>query len=96
MEELQQHQSEKRKGMFTSMAIHVGILLLFLIPIVKFQDPPPGQQGILVSLGYPDQGQGEDRPDTQQDEEVDPTPPTETEVSEEEVEENRARGSRGC
>ncbi len=36
----------------------VLLLILLIIPILTYQDPPPGQEGILVNLGLPDQGQG--------------------------------------
>ncbi|MDH3648851.1 MAG: cell envelope integrity protein TolA [Saprospiraceae bacterium] len=70
----------------TSLAIHVGFLLLALIPFLTFQVPPPGQMGVLVSFGAQDMGQGDDRPDTQQEEYVEPKPPSESEMAEEQEE----------
>lgn len=66
--------------MFTSLAVHVGLFILLLLPLMKFQVPPPGQQGILVSFGNPEMGQGDDRPATQMEEEVEPLPPQEEAV----------------
>jgi hypothetical protein len=51
-------------------------LLLLILPFIRFPMPPPGQQGILVSLGVPDQGEGKDLPETQPVEKVTPKPET--------------------
>lgn len=55
-----EEQKNKRRGWMTSTVIHIFILILLLIPFFTYQDPPPGQEGILVNLGMPDLGQGED------------------------------------
>jgi outer membrane biosynthesis protein TonB len=65
-----EEQANKRRGMIISIAIHVLIILLAILPFLKYPDPPPGQEGVLISFGEPDAGQGDDRPDVQQ---VDPT-----------------------
>lgn len=59
----------------TSTVIHGLILALLFLPLLKFPIPPPGQEGILVSFGVPDQGEGDDKPMTQNEEKVEPTPP---------------------
>lgn len=88
MEETNANEKDKRKGWVISFATHAVILILALLPFLQYEDPPPGQQGVLVSFGAPDMGRGDDRPDTQQEEEVVPEPPSEEEVvEEEEVEE---------
>ncbi|MCO6492024.1 MAG: energy transducer TonB [Phaeodactylibacter sp.] len=77
-------EQNKKRGMMTSVAIHVFLIMLALLPLLTFPDPPPGQAGILVNLGLPDEGQGtenappaesvaEDIPD-QPEEEVTPPP----------------------
>lgn len=68
-------EKNRRKGLVVSILIHILLLLLILLPFITFPIPPPGQEGILVSLGVPDQGEGDDRPDTQNEEIVDPKPP---------------------
>jgi len=68
----------------------VVFILLFFLHLLKYQDPPPGQAGILVSFGEPNIGQGEEvsapppAPAEEPEEEVQPAEP---EVSEPEVEE---------
>ncbi len=86
MEETKANRNDRRKGWITSFSIHAILLLLALLPFLEFEVPPPGQQGVLVSFGAPDMGSGDDRPDTQQEEMVEPEPPAEEQV-EEEVEE---------
>lgn len=67
---------DKEIAKWTSVFIHVAMLIILFIPLLKFPIPPPGQEGILVSLGMPDQGQGDDKPMTQNEEKVaDPAPP---------------------
>jgi hypothetical protein len=61
-------EGNKRKGMVTSVLIHLLLMILLILPFIGYPVPPPGQQGILVSLGEIDQGQGNDRPDTQNEE----------------------------
>lgn len=46
--------------MIWSVTLHTLILILGLLPFFTYPDPPPGQEGILVNLGLPDQGQGEE------------------------------------
>ncbi len=82
MEDTNANKADRRKGWVTSFAVHAVLLLLALLPFMEFQVPPPGQQGVLVSFGAPDMGSGDDRPDTQQEEEVEPEPPAEEQVEE--------------
>jgi len=61
-----------------------------ILPFITFPIPPPGQQGIVVNLGIPDAGQGDDRPETQNKEVVPPTPPSSAKpIAEEEPEPER-------
>ncbi|NND08071.1 MAG: hypothetical protein HKN87_16955 [Saprospiraceae bacterium] len=85
MEETNTNERDKRRGWIISFATHAVILILALLPFLQYEDPPPGQQGVLVSFGAPDMGSGDDRPDTQQEAEVVPEPPSEEEMVEEEV-----------
>jgi len=77
--ELRQEEENRRKGYIVSGIFHAIILILLLLPFLRYPDPPPGQQGILVSFGAPDMGSGDSRPDTQQEEMVEPKPPSEQE-----------------
>ncbi|MBK7427487.1 MAG: cell envelope integrity protein TolA [Saprospiraceae bacterium] len=69
----------KRRGLITSIIIHALVLLIAILPLLSYPDPPPGQEGILVSFGGPDIGMGDSKPDTQQEEVVEPKPPSEEE-----------------
>jgi len=80
----------------TSTVVHGLILALLFLPLLKFPIPPPGQEGILVSFGVPDQGEGDDKPMTQNEEMVDPAPPSappppSEQIAEPEVEEKPAK-----
>ncbi len=50
----------KKRGIRAAVLFNVALILLALIPIIRFQDPPPGQEGILVNLGIPDVGEGDE------------------------------------
>lgn len=56
----QQEEKNKKRGMITSISVHIGLILLALLPLLAFPDPPPGQEGILVNLGLIDTGEGDD------------------------------------
>jgi membrane protein involved in colicin uptake len=71
-----EEQSNRRRGMIISFIAHAVIILLALLPFLQYPEPPPGQEGVLISFGEPDVGEGEDRPDVQQeDPEVQPSAP---------------------
>ncbi len=53
-------EQNKRRGMILSISIHVVLVAMMLLPLLTFPDPPPGQAGILVNLGLPDEGQGDE------------------------------------
>ena len=72
----EQEKQNRRKGITVSTVFQVLLIILALLPLLTFPDPPPGQEGILVNLGLPDVGQG--------DENAGPAEPT---VQEEVVEE---------
>ena len=50
-----------RRGKIAAVIAGVLLIVLMLVNIFSYQNPPPGQPGILVNLGFIDQGQGEDR-----------------------------------
>ncbi len=60
-------EKNRKKAMVISGIVHALILLLALLPLMKYPVPPPGQAGVLVSFGEPDRGSGNDTPDTQQE-----------------------------
>jgi outer membrane biosynthesis protein TonB len=55
-----QEQKQKRRGLITSMFVHSIAVILLLLPFLEIPIPPPGQEGILVNLGLPDVGQGDE------------------------------------
>lgn len=59
----------------------IALIIALLIPIFFYQDPPPGQPGILVNLGTPDQGQGDENAQASaaQPAQAEPEPPTPSE-----------------
>lgn len=85
MESIITHQERKNsnRGKVISVIVHIGLILLALLPLLTYPDPPPGQEGILVNLGIPDVGQGDDN--------AGPTAAAEPEVAEDtpEVEESQ-------
>ncbi len=74
-------EKNKNKGMISSTIIHVLILLLFFINFFEFEWPPKNESGILVALGLPDEGEGDDNPDTQDKEIVEEVTKPTTEKS---------------
>ncbi|CAH1000286.1 hypothetical protein LEM8419_01437 [Neolewinella maritima] len=75
-------ESEIRGDRVGKIAATIGlvlVILLLLANIFSFQNPPPGQPGILVNLGFVDMGQGEENaaaPSTPEPDPVpEPTPP---------------------
>ncbi len=81
---------DKRRSLAISLLIHILLLLAALLPLLSYTDPPPGQEGILVNLGLPDQGQGFDNagptaPTAAEPQEEPAETPEEVEVAEEEA-----------
>lgn len=94
----QREEKNKRRGLLVSIAIHIALFLILLIPLFQFPIPPPGQQGILVSLGIPDMGQGEEvaassAEEQTEQEEAEPAAAAEAQPEQEEVQEKRAASS---
>jgi outer membrane biosynthesis protein TonB len=56
--QLAKEKKEKRKAMIISFLFHLGTIILLMLPLLKYPDPPPGQDGILIALGNPDEGTG--------------------------------------
>lgn len=77
--------ANRQKARVTSIVFLVIFLFLLIFPLLKYPDPPPGQEGVLVNLGIPDVGQGEENAPESQAEEAAPPEPEETQ--EEQVEE---------
>jgi len=85
----QRQQKDQERSLITTFVFHFILIILALLPLLYSQNPPPGQEGILVNLGLPDMGQGEDNAppaetseeeeeESQPEEEVQPEPEPET------------------
>ena len=55
---VEKEKKERRKAMLLSFLFHVATIILLILPLLKYPDPPPGQDGILIALGNPDEGTG--------------------------------------
>jgi outer membrane biosynthesis protein TonB len=79
-----QEQKNRRIGLLTSIGVHAALLLLFLFAMAwRAPDPPLPEFGIIVNVGFDDEGSG----DVQTDKPAsDPTTQEEEQVIEEPVE----------
>lgn len=50
----------KRKGQLAGGIMFLFLVIILLLPLFWYQNPPPGQEGIQVNLGIPDIGMGDD------------------------------------
>jgi len=55
-------QASQQKGWVVSLVTHILILALFCVPFILYHAPEPVSEGLLVSLGLPDEGQGDEVP----------------------------------
>lgn len=55
---VEKEKKEKRNAMILSFLFHLGTIILLMLPLLQYPDPPPGQDGILIALGNPDEGTG--------------------------------------
>ncbi|MFQ3333168.1 MAG: hypothetical protein ACI8ZH_001066, partial [Flavobacteriales bacterium] len=46
----------KRKGIIGTVLFHALLLVAFLFMGLKYQDPPPAEEGISINFGYMDEG----------------------------------------
>lgn len=86
----------KNVGKIVSMVIHIIVVILLFLNIFTYPDPPPGQEGVLVSLGQPEVGMNDEpadaaaEPESAEEVADEPVEETVTEPVEEEVEEEPA------
>lgn len=64
----------RQRSFVISVSIHVVLLFLLFASFLTFPDPPPGQEGILVNLGLPDVGQGDENAAAGTPDVAEPTP----------------------
>ena len=74
-------EKNQKAGKITSTIFHIIIIALLFLPFFTYPDPPPGQEGVLVSLGQPEVGMNDTKADAAAE------PETAEEVAEEPVEE---------
>jgi outer membrane biosynthesis protein TonB len=67
-------ESNRRKGIIFSVVFHVLVIILAALYGFTFQNPPPEAAGILVNLGIPDVGQGEENAPAASPAEAEPEP----------------------
>lgn len=72
-----QEREHNRRGRNASIIFAILVIIVMILPILTYPTPPPGQEGILVNLGLPDVGQGDDNAGPAAPAEPIPTPPQE-------------------
>lgn len=55
-------QSSQGKGWIVSLLMHILVIIGLFLPMMVSKTPPPQQEGLLVNLGLPDEGQGQETP----------------------------------
>jgi TonB family protein len=55
-------QAARGRGWIVSLLTHILIIIALCLPMIVFKTPPPEQEGLLVNLGLPDEGQGQETP----------------------------------
>lgn len=67
MEATLEHKNDQTQSKSSVLSLLLFLLLLvaLVIPIFHYQIPPPAQEGVLVSFGEPDKGDGNDAPAVQ-------------------------------
>lgn len=58
----EKNQTALGKGWLISFLFHLILVAILFIPILIYQTPPPEEEGVMVSLGLPDEGQGDEAP----------------------------------
>jgi outer membrane biosynthesis protein TonB len=61
-------QSSQGKGWIVSLITHILLIAVLFLPMIVSKIPPPEEEGLLVNLGLPDEGQGEETPQGTTDE----------------------------
>jgi protein TonB len=54
----------KRKGIIGTILIHTLLMVAFLFMGLKYQDPPPAEEGISINFGFSEEGFGEVEPES--------------------------------
>lgn len=78
----QREERNEARGRLAGAITFIALIVMLFIPIFFHLNPPPGQEGILVNLGLPDMGQGDENagpslpaaPSEPQEQQPDPEP----------------------
>lgn len=64
----------KKKALMGTIMFHLLLLLCFVFMGLKYQNPPPSEEGIAINFGFDDFGSGEEEPNISEptDTKVDP------------------------
>jgi len=54
----------KRKGIIGTILFHALLMVAFLFMGLKYQDPPPAEEGISINFGFSEQALGEVEPES--------------------------------
>ena len=54
----------KRKGIIGTILFHALLMIAFLFMGLKYQDPPPAEEGISINFGFSEQGLGAVEPES--------------------------------
>ena len=79
----QTEQTSRGKGWLLSFVLHVVLCALLFLPMIVSNIPPQMEEGVMISLGMPDEGQGDEPPSSTED----VSQPSEQEQPEKKVEE---------
>ena len=77
-------QASQGRGWIVSLLMHILVIIALCLPMIVFRTPPPEQEGLLVNLGLPDEGQGQETPKGSEEK---PSPTPEEIVDQEPVKE---------
>lgn len=76
-------EANKKKSMVMSSILTILLLILLFLPLFSHLDPPPGQEGVLVNLGMPDMGDGDNNSAPAATDEPEPIEETQEEIVDE-------------
>ncbi len=80
------------KGWMVSFITHLVLVAVLFLPMLASTPPPEEEEGLLVNLGLPDEGQGEETPKGEsQEPEPEPEPQPKEEVKQEIAARNPAK-----
>ncbi len=77
---LAEERTSQGKGWLASFITHVVVVALLFLPMLASTPPQEEEEGLLISLGLPDEGEGEEAPSSEMSK---PEPQKQTEPAEE-------------